>query len=582
MKTTATALPVATSAVKHDRDRFVAFAFASADMLMEINEQHHITYLDGATTGFLGGDTQKWLGKDFTSLIAKEDLTYFREVLARMQSRGRINQCKLHLQTKLYKALPVMLSGLRLPNQPEALYITLTVLTEEMSPDELKKRDIKSGLFHKEDYAKIAQERIQQAQADGHDTSLTMLDIPGLKAFLDSLEPESAAALMMEIADYLRSKSLGGDTAGLVSEGVYSFVHDASVTTDQLIKEVQAITQRLDPAGKGLAPKVQSIKADISNLTEHDSANAILYTLKCFSHDADKFDLTSIQQGYQTMLEETLEKISSFKQTVSKDDFQMAFQPIVDLKTGVVHHYETLVRLQSDQFSNPFHFITFGEQTGLINDFDLAMCQRGLQVLEEAHKKGNSPIISINLSGKSLSSNLFMEMIAKLLATAPRFKKQMMIEITESAKIENLEVANNFIQSLRKNGHQCCLDDFGVAESSFEYLRQLHVDYIKIDGSYVRDVISSARGRSVLRAMVGMCRNLGINTIGEMVEDEKTAITLWESGVHLGQGYFFGKPTLDEDELANFEKILPHYRGIVRAKRFANGDHEREWWQRKD
>lgn len=582
MKKAATALSATANPVKHERDRFVAFAFAAADMLLELDANHRIAYLDGATTGFLGGSNETWLGTDFTAMLAKADRASFLEATEKAASRGRTNQCKLRLETKHYKSLPVTLSALRLPNQPESLFVTLTVLTEEMFPEELSQRDMKSGLFHTQDYAKIAQERIRAAAAEGTETKLAVLDIPGLKAFLDSLAPEDAAALMSEIADYLRGKSLGGDTAGLVSEGKYSLVHDASVTTEQLIQEVREITQRRDPAGKGIAPTVQSIKADISNLTEHDSANAILYTLKRFAEDDDNFDLQSLQQGYQTMLQETLEKISSFKQTVSTENFQMAYQPIVDLKTGIIHHYETLVRFENKDFSNPFHFISFGEQTGLINEFDLAMCQRGFDVLERADKNGQRPIISINLSGRSLSSNIFMEAVLKIMQQAPKYRKQVLFEITESAKIDNLEHANNFIQELRSKHHQCCLDDFGVAESSFEYLRKLYVDFVKVDGSYVRDVLSSARGRSVLRAMVGMCRSLGIQTIGEMVEDEKTAALLWENGVHYGQGYFFGKPTLDEAELNYCQKQTPHYAGIVRAKRVTEKNDDREWWQRKE
>ncbi len=585
MKQTASALSAGVPYVKHERDRFVAFAFAAADLLLELDENNQILYIDGATTGFLGASPKKWIGKDFTSLITKDDLQKFMEALEHTMLRGRINQCRLHLNTKFYKSLPVMLCGLKLPSHENHVYITLTVLTQEMNQQELRERDIESGLFHKQDFAQKAQQRIQKAQEEGKEARIALLDFPGLKEFLDNLEPEAAAALMMQIADYLRSKSLDGDTAGVVSEGVYSFVHDASVTTEQLISDVRAITQRMDPTGKGISPTIQSVKADTANLTEQDSANAILYTLNRFAQGKDNFDLSSLQLGYQSMLNETMEKIASFKQTVNTDDFQMAFQPIVELKSGIIHHYETLVRFTSDQFSNPFQFITFGEQTGLIGDFDLAMCQRSLQVLDDAAKKGHYPNISVNLSGRSLSSTLFMDAIRRLIRQTPHLNKQLIFEITESAKIENMEMTNNFIQELRKDGHQCCLDDFGVAESSFDYLRNLHVDFVKIDGSYVKDTLSSPRGKSMLRAMVGMCRSLGITTIGEMIEDEKTAAILWESGVHFGQGYLFGKPSLDVEELINCSKPTPFYGGMLRAKRMPAPGKQRkdsDWWKRKE
>jgi PAS domain-containing protein len=167
MTQVASALPVARTHVKHGRDRFVAFSFAAADVLVELDAQHRIEYIDGATLGFLGALPQQWLGKEFSSLIAKEDCAKYEEAIQQASLRGRINQCRLHLTTKYYKSLPVMLSGLRLPSQENHLYITLTVLTQEMNQKELQERDIESGLFHKEDFAIKAQQRILEEQEAG-------------------------------------------------------------------------------------------------------------------------------------------------------------------------------------------------------------------------------------------------------------------------------------------------------------------------------------------------------------------------------------------------------------------------------
>lgn len=287
-------------------------------------------------------------------------------------------------------------------------------------------------------------------------------------------------------------------------------------------------------------------------------------------NEGGNFNITSLSQGYKTMLDDTVRKISEFKNTVEGAKFQLAFQPIVDLKNGITHHFEVLVRFEGEtSFANPFQFISFGEEAGIIGEFDLAMCQRAIDVLIAARNEGRRPKVAVNLSGKSLSSGIYLDALRKITQQAPGINKQLIFEITESAKISDMDAANDFVQELRQQGFLCCLDDFGVGESSFSYLRSLQVDFVKIDGSYVKESLASKRGQHLLKAMSGMCKELGIVTIGEMVEDEKVAALLWENGVRFGQGYLFGKPTLDTEALLQCQEVNPFYHGILRAKRFS-------------
>ncbi|MBM3510694.1 MAG: EAL domain-containing protein [Alphaproteobacteria bacterium] len=117
-----------------------------------------------------------------------------------------------------------------------------------------------------------------------------------------------------------------------------------------------------------------------------------------------------------------------------------------------------------------------------------------------------------------------------------------MFEVTESAEIINLEQTNKLIRELRDKGHHVCLDDFGAGAAAFQYLRALDIDFVKIDGSYVREALSKPNGKSFLKAMASLCADIGIDTIAEMVEDEPVAKFLIEACVKYGQGYLFGKP----------------------------------------
>lgn len=564
--------------LRHERDRFVAFAFASADILVELDEDGNILFADGATRGLLGRPAADMQGLNFYDMLSAEDAQSMRKVMESLGNTYRMEDIELTLHSTHNDKMPFAVSGFRLSSLRNHTYLSLSILKGNVTTDQLFKRDFDTGLLRQQGYVEAANEKILEAKSQGKSLKITLLDFPELKAFIDQLDDEAANKLLREISDYIRGKSLDGDTAGMINAESYSFVHDGSIEPAQMIQDIIIITQKADPTGKGIEVRSQTIKADPGALTKQDSANALLYTLNQFAnHAGEGFSIDSLSSGYAKMLDETVMKMAAFKETVNEEDFKLAFQPIVDLKSGLIHHYEVLVRINNNEkFSNPFDFITFGEQAGIIGDFDLLMCQKVFDVLIRTAKQGNRPMVAVNISGKSLGSLLFKDALRKLLDTNKKLRKQVIFEVTESAKIEDMRDANDFLQELRGEGNLCCLDDFGTGESSFEYLRNLQVDFIKIDGSYVRESLQTPRGRHMLKAMAGLCRDLNVTTIGEMVEDEKAASLLWDAGVKFGQGYLFGKPEVDEQTIIHCKKPTPFYQGIMRAKRFDKKD--RAWW----
>lgn len=565
--------------LKEERDRFVAFAFASADMIVELDPVGDIVFIDGATRGLLGKAPVDFKGEHFSIYIHDRDQDRFRVIFESLDKLPRLDHVDLTLRNpKDGTAIPVHLSGFRLGIRKNHTYFSINVPKSDGEFVEIFRRDSESGLLNKDSFIETANEKIREAQADGKEVALTLLDFSQLKDLLDTLPPEIAEELLTQISQYLRSKSVDGDTAGVIDDGSFSVVHDSSVTREQIMQEVTAITKKMDPKGVGVTPEVSSVEAKFERLTQQDSANALLYTLNKFATQrGEGFSIQSLTEGYEEMLHDTVEKISQFKDAVAFESFDIAFQPIVDIKSGVVHHYECLVRLKEGVgFDNPFHFITFGEQAGLINEFDLAMLQKTMLTLEDAAKQGNHPLVAVNVSGRSLGSSLFMDSFERILDNYPKLRKQVIVEITESSKIADINSANAFVQRLREKGNLFCLDDFGTGESSFDYLRSLHVDYIKIDGSYVRESVKTIRGRQLLRAMSGLCQSLNVVTIGEMVEDERIARLLWDCGIKFGQGYFFGKPSIDKETLANCSKPTPYYKGFIRARKIK--DFEKQYW----
>lgn len=236
-------------------------------------------------------------------------------------------------------------------------------------------------------------------------------------------------------------------------------------------------------------------------------------------------------------------------------EFEILFQPIVDINLGSIHYFEALARFQSVcGKESPYDRITSAEKVGLIGDFDLAMIRRVLGWLPTAPAVDGAPRIAVNISGQSLGSAEWVAALCALLHDNPWSRGRLMFEITETAHLGNLVAANAFVQRLRRLGYPVCLDDFGAGAANFEYLSSLEVDVVKLDGAAVQGGRAARKGGAFLKALVGVCRDLGVATVAEMIEDEATLVFVRDCGVRYVQGYLFGKPSAD---IGAFHHAIP-------------------------
>ncbi|MBN8531797.1 MAG: EAL domain-containing protein [Alphaproteobacteria bacterium] len=572
-------------ALRLQRDRFVAFAFASADILIELDEKGNIQFVDGTTRGMLGVGPKEMIGQNLMDFLEERSHDTLQLILSAPRQTSKIEEMPVRLKAGHGRTLPFVMSGFRLPDLKNHFYLSFSVVRTGHGASHEDDFDQRTGLLKKEGFAEVAASEVAAGKLTGKPMQLGLINMPEFTSLLDSLDRDKADALLADISNYLRKKSLGGDSAGILKDDAYSLIHDKSLDSKELTKDLHEMTAKADPKGVGIVPQFYTVSLDAGKLSEEDSARAVVHAINSFAEKAgEAFTLSSLTQSYNALVEETVKKISDFRKTVSEEAFQVAFQPIVDLHSGVIHHFESLVRFDPDSgFDNPFKFITFGEEAGIISDFDLAMTQRTVEILQEYAKNNKRPVVAVNLSGKSLSSDLFMNALRKILANNTGLRRQLIFEVTESAKIKDLKTANAFIQELRAEGSQCCLDDFGVGESSFDYLRHLQVDFVKIDGSYVKESITTPRGVLMLKAMSNLCKELGIVTIGEMIEDEKIMGLLSDCGVEFGQGYFFGKPTTEQNVLGGCGQVIPVFNklNVVRAKKIRQPT-GRAWWAKKE
>jgi EAL domain-containing protein (putative c-di-GMP-specific phosphodiesterase class I) len=199
-----------------------------------------------------------------------------------------------------------------------------------------------------------------------------------------------------------------------------------------------------------------------------------------------------------------------------------------------------------DQLIMPVHFIQLAEKSGRIIDIDRWVIGEVLRMLAANRA---IPPIAVNLSGRSLSEPSFPQFISNALRESDVNPNRLIFEITETAAVSDLHDAQRMIEALHLLGCKVSLDDFGVGFASFSYLKHLHVDSIKIDGIFIRDLPNDPDNQIFVQAMVSVALGLGKTVVAEYVEDGATLGLLRHFGVDLVQGYHLDRPVADHSAL---------------------------------
>jgi EAL domain-containing protein (putative c-di-GMP-specific phosphodiesterase class I) len=266
---------------------------------------------------------------------------------------------------------------------------------------------------------------------------------------------------------------------------------------------------------------------------------ALRYALDDFIREGlkDAPPLT-LSEAMNRSVKRTLARAGALGVAVSQRRFNLAFQPVVSLGTGLAHHHEVLVRFEDG--ASPFALIRMAEEFDLIEELDHAIVEQAVKKL--ANDQDRKLKLAVNVSGRTIVSETFVDHVSRLLAKYDEAKGRLIFEITETAAIDDLARANQNIQGLRSLGSAVCLDDFGAGSSSFAYLQQLSLDIVKIDGRYVRELADNGRDGAMVRRLVELCRDLKIRTVAEMVETIEVEEIVRGAGVDFAQGWLYGKP----------------------------------------
>ena len=527
-----------TDNLKTQRDRYIAFSLAAADLLIEVDSDFRIVKTIGATQALLSGLAEDVIGRAVCDVFVATDRAFARHLLTRAQTIGRIEPCGLNLEQTQGPPLLVNMGACFLGTGEGNTFVSLTVLSDGVMAEPGQS----GGLLSLDTYLGFVKKKIG-IKGEIAPKNIKLVRVHGLSQVMRQLPAAQSELLLGEISAVLRAQSMGGNAAAQLSEEAFSYMPSSKgegASSEAISRDIRAAAVAVGLAADRLTPSVLNLELSTGNLDEDSIARALHYVLHDFCKP-ERSPINSLAQGLQSAMAETVQHFDSIRALIDSNKYTLFYQPVVRLSDRSTHHYEALLRFADGRA--PFDTIRLSEQLGLVQDFDLAVSKKAIETLTLR----TDVTIAINLSGLSIQNDIFREHLRHLLGSATTVGQRLMFELTESNAIDDLEAAGTFLRWLRRAGYRVCLDDFGSGAATYTYLRNFDVDFVKIDGPFLSEARDNSRQRALIRSVSHLCRDLDTQVVAEMIEDEAMAKLCQEMSIGFGQGYYFGKPKPEID-----------------------------------
>jgi diguanylate cyclase (GGDEF)-like protein len=411
--------------------------------------------------------------------------------------------------------------------------------------------DSLTGLANRRAAEERLQHEISRVRRTQGGFALALADLDHFKRINDRYGHAVGDAVLTEIAQRLQTGLRDGDwVARWGGEEFLFFLHDCDVAEAIRIVERAAATTRATPVTTTVGPLALTLSAGIGTVQpgQYDALQAL---------DLADVSLRQAKNAGRDRVHAVLDSsagwsLHTVKHAVQNNQLRLATQIIVDLQTGVAVADESLTRLMTDagQIVIADEFIGMAEGLGLIAELDRHMAQlsiqRCLSRIQQGHALGFSHFLNLSpqfLARRDLVDELLQQARASCAAccASELSVKPFVLEITERQRIDNLDVLRSDLQPLIDFGFRLALDDFGSGYSSYMYLAQLPISFLKIEGTLVRNISTNPRYAAIVESIARFASKEGIRTVAEHVEDAETARILREMGVDWAQGWHFGR-----------------------------------------
>ncbi len=433
----------------------------------------------------------------------------------------------------------------------------------------LADHDPLTALFNRRRFEQELEQAIASAKRYQHSGALLFFDLDQFKYVNDTSGHSAGDRLLKRLGESLPGLlrevdllgRLGGDEFGVILSR--SCPEEAVSVAKKILSHIQGMEF---PEGERIHKVSASI--GIAMFPEHSNdaqdllarADLAMYQVKESGRGGWHL-LSNDDQSQQLMYDHVLWK-QRVERALSQQLFMLYVQPILRIKTMTVGHYEVLLRMRGDDETiiSPSQFIEVAERSGLIHVVDRMVLSESILFLASARDRGQIITLTVNLSAHAFRDPDLLGHLERLLQENYLDPRQLIFEMTETAALADLTAARRLMEAINSIGCLFALDDFGTGFSSFYYLKQLPFEFIKIDGSFIRNLGERPDDQVLVKAMAEIATAFHKYTIAEQVEDAQTLVLLEEFGIDFAQGYFTGLPqditTLFPDKTASLPNVI--------------------------
>ncbi|MEE9345476.1 MAG: EAL domain-containing protein [Methylococcales bacterium] len=528
-------------------------------IIMTLDENGKIISLNKYGEGLIG--TNNYSNKDskFTDLIS--DALDFDEISAAITNLSESKQDSFNYECKIasevHNKLFISWYFTRIissDNTTEILVVGLDLTERNQIESQLTwlaDHDPLTNLYNRRRFENELKRTLSIANRYHQSGALIYFDIDQFKIVNDSSGHKVGDELLVRVADKLKCVTretdliarVGGDEFVVLAPHVS--LEEAQKLVGKICTEMTTIEISADKSVHRVSISAGLLLFPIPDYSEQDiMASVDLAMYKAKHSNKGGWCLATMQDFDREEVRTQVNWKFNIQKGLQDDRFLLYFQPIKRISDGSIAHYECLLRMRDDdgRVVSPGLFLHVAEQTGLMTLIDKRVLELAFKIQSDFIKNKLDIILSVNLSGEIISNPDAVDTVTTLLKKYDVPASKFIFEVTESQAVTNLFAAQNFMRQIHEIGGQFALDDFGVGFSSMSYLKQLPVQYLKIDGGFVKNLDVDHEDKLFVQAINSVGRGMGLKTIAEFVENEQIYEALRYIGVDYAQGYAIGRP----------------------------------------
>jgi len=421
----------------------------------------------------------------------------------------------------------------------------------------------------------LLQDRLSQAltrtQRHKRFIAVMFLDMDRFKVINDTLGHDIGDALLQAMAERLIDCVREGDTVARLGGDEFAIIlNDVAHKSDVTPIANKILTSLAQPFRIDKHELFITTSIGITLSPEHGSdtmtllkkADTAMYRAKA----AGKNNAQFYTNADDSKAVEKLALETALRRALKREEFHLHYQPQIDVKSGKLKGVEALLRWRHEHFSNvsPMHFIPLLEETGLIIPVGEWVLETACRQIKQWHDEGHDDIrVAVNISGRQFQMTKLEERVDEILRKTGAAAECLELEITEGLLIDNIEETAKSLHQLHRMGISISIDDFGTGYSSMGYLKNLPIDVLKIDRSFVVDITNNPDDEAIASGMIHLAHSLGMKVIAEGVEDVDQLELLKDKGCDLIQGYLFSRPLPPEKLTTSFSKQNSEWLNVI-------------------